>query len=123
MSWLADQRGLSRREFGRHVYHRFERDAVEHLFRVAAGLDSMVLGEDQVLGQVRDAFKVAKRYTKYEDAPALINVGRRWLTRSKRSQLWAVRGVDLFDCGVWLHTENAVIVHSGVKRQPSHAAT
>jgi glutamyl-tRNA reductase len=61
MSWLADQRGIPRREFGRHVYHRFERGAVEHLFRVAAGLDSMVLGEDQVLGQVRDAFKIASR--------------------------------------------------------------
>ncbi len=61
MSWLADQRGIPRRSFGQHVYHRFERDAVEHLFRVAAGLDSMVLGEDQVLGQVREAFKTASR--------------------------------------------------------------
>ena len=61
MAWLADQRGLSRRVFGQHVYHRFERDAVGHLFRVAAGLDSMVLGEDQVLGQVREAFKIAGR--------------------------------------------------------------
>jgi len=61
MSWLADQRGISRRAFGQHVYHRFDRDAVEHLFRVAAGLDSMVLGEDQVLGQVREAFKIANR--------------------------------------------------------------
>ncbi|HEX6511287.1 MAG TPA: glutamyl-tRNA reductase [Chloroflexota bacterium] len=61
MSWLADQRGVSRRAFGQHVYHRFERQAVEHLFRVAAGLDSMVLGEHQVLGQVREAFKTASR--------------------------------------------------------------
>ncbi|HLQ31585.1 MAG TPA: glutamyl-tRNA reductase [Chloroflexota bacterium] len=61
MSWLADQRGIPRRSFGQHVYHRFERAAVEHLFRVSAGLDSMVLGEDQVLGQVRDAFKIASR--------------------------------------------------------------
>ncbi len=60
MSWLADQRGLTRRSFGQHVYHRFERDAVEHLFRVAAGLDSMVVGEDQILGQVREGFKIAK---------------------------------------------------------------
>ncbi|MBV8087390.1 MAG: glutamyl-tRNA reductase [Chloroflexi bacterium] len=59
MSWLADQRGISRRAFGQHVYHRFERDAVAHLFRVAAGLDSMVVGEDQILGQVREAFKIA----------------------------------------------------------------
>ncbi|MBV9120452.1 MAG: glutamyl-tRNA reductase, partial [Chloroflexi bacterium] len=61
MAWLADQRGLSRRSFTQHVYHHFERDAVAHLFRVAAGLDSMVLGEEQILGQVRDAFKVASR--------------------------------------------------------------
>ncbi|HEY8691764.1 MAG TPA: glutamyl-tRNA reductase, partial [Chloroflexota bacterium] len=31
MSWLADQRGISRRAFGQHVYHRFDRDAVEQL--------------------------------------------------------------------------------------------
>jgi glutamyl-tRNA reductase len=59
MSWLADQRGIPRRAFGQHVYHRFERDAVAHLFRVAAGLDSMVVGEDQILGQVRESFKIA----------------------------------------------------------------
>lgn len=59
MSWLADQRGIPRRAFGQHVYHRFEREAVAHLFRVAAGLDSMVLGEDQILGQVRESFKIA----------------------------------------------------------------
>ncbi len=61
MSWLADQRGMSRRAFGSHVYHRFEREAVEHLFRVVAGLDSMVVGEAQILGQVREAFKIAGR--------------------------------------------------------------
>ena len=38
---------------------------------------------------------VGKRYTKYEDAPALVNVTRRLVTRTRRSQLWAVRGVDL----------------------------
>lgn len=61
MAWLADQRGIPRRTFNDHVYHRFERGAVEHLFRVTAGLDSMVLGEAQILGQVREAFKIAER--------------------------------------------------------------
>ena len=43
----------------RHLTSRSERDAVEHLFRVAAGLESMVIGEAQVLGQFKDAHRVA----------------------------------------------------------------
>ncbi len=41
-----------------HVYTRYDRDAVQHLFRVAASLDSMVVGEPQILGQVRDAYRL-----------------------------------------------------------------
>ena len=42
-----------------HFYVLQHRDAVAHLFRVAAGVDSMVLGESQILGQVRDAMSAA----------------------------------------------------------------
>ncbi len=42
-----------------HFYVHQHEDAVRHLFRVAAGIDSMVLGESQILGQVRDAMSVA----------------------------------------------------------------
>jgi glutamyl-tRNA reductase len=42
-----------------HFYTYRHRDAVEHLFRVAAGIESMVLGESQVLGQVREAMSAA----------------------------------------------------------------
>jgi glutamyl-tRNA reductase len=45
--------------FSRHLYIYYDEDAVHHLFRVAAGLDSMVLGEPQILGQITDAYEAA----------------------------------------------------------------
>jgi glutamyl-tRNA reductase len=44
-----------------HLYAKTGQAAVQHLFRVAAGLDSLVVGEPQVLGQVKDAFNVASQ--------------------------------------------------------------
>src|SRR5579871_4541246 len=41
------------------VYRRRDYDAVRHLFRVASGLDSMFLGEAEILGQVREAYRIA----------------------------------------------------------------
>ena len=46
-----------------YAYVHEGRDAVRHVFRVAAGLDSMILGEAQVQGQVRDAWEAARGYT------------------------------------------------------------
>jgi len=45
--------------FQQHLYTRFNEEAVEHLFKVASGLDSMVLGEPQILGQITDAYEAA----------------------------------------------------------------
>lgn len=52
--------GIPREQFQPFLYAYQDREAVEHLFRVSCGLDSMVVGETQILGQVRDAFLLAQ---------------------------------------------------------------
>jgi glutamyl-tRNA reductase len=43
-------------ECSRYFYHKFDLDAVKHLFTVASGIDSMIIGEDQVLAQIKEAY-------------------------------------------------------------------
>ena len=54
--FLANWAGLSLSDIKNYTYNYTLYDAVHHLFRVASGLDSMILGETHILGQVRDAF-------------------------------------------------------------------
>ncbi|MEV4723958.1 glutamyl-tRNA reductase [Micromonospora humida] len=53
---LAEQAGAPPAAFASHLYVHYDSAAVDHVFRVAAGLDSMVVGEAQILGQLRDAY-------------------------------------------------------------------
>jgi glutamyl-tRNA reductase len=58
---LVETRGAAEAELAADgLYAHWERDAVEHLFSVAGGLDSMVLGETQIQSQVREALRVAE---------------------------------------------------------------
>jgi len=57
--WLADTAGVAPDTLLQHAYVLREDAAARHAFRVASGLDSMVLGEAQILGQLKDAVRVA----------------------------------------------------------------
>jgi glutamyl-tRNA reductase len=59
VEWLAEQGGISGAQLMDHSYVMEDRDAARHAFRVAAGLDSMVLGEPQILGQMKQAVRLA----------------------------------------------------------------
>ncbi len=58
-TFLARFHGIDPAEVIEHLYHHSEEPAVRHLFTVAASLDSMVLGEPQILAQVKQAYQVA----------------------------------------------------------------
>ncbi|HEY9934911.1 glutamyl-tRNA reductase [Neisseria meningitidis] len=58
--WLADYHSLPIEEIRPYLYALDMQETVRHAFRVACGLDSMVLGEPQILGQIKDAVRVAQ---------------------------------------------------------------
>ena len=55
--YLIERSGLSERSLRDHSYSLVERDAVQHMFRVTSSLDSLVVGEPQILGQVKSAYR------------------------------------------------------------------
>jgi glutamyl-tRNA reductase len=59
VAFLGEFHGVPVEQFRAHLYEKSDRAAVEHLFTVASSLDSMVLGETQILGQVRQAYDLA----------------------------------------------------------------
>jgi glutamyl-tRNA reductase len=58
--FLSEARGVPADEFTPHLYQYDDEDAIRHLMRVASGLDSLVLGEPQILGQVTNALEQAR---------------------------------------------------------------
>lgn len=79
---LADHSGMSLNNLTQYAYVRYAEAAVEHLFAVTSGLDSAVVGEQQVLGQVRRAYAAAEDNTSvgsilHELAQRALSVGKR----------------------------------------------
>jgi len=81
---LARHCGLPSNELTQHLYVHYEDRAVSHLLAVAAGLDSMVVGEDQILGQVRSAVKLAAEHG--TAGRVLDELGRLALRTGKRAR-------------------------------------
>jgi glutamyl-tRNA reductase len=79
---LGEHSGLEVADLTKHAYVRYSEAAVEHLFAVASGLDSMVIGEQQILGQIRSAYAAsdgqqASGRVMHELAQQALRVGKR----------------------------------------------
>ena len=61
VQWLKNHHNLNNTEISDFLYLHPDKEAVRHMLRVASGLDSLVLGEPQILGQLKGAFAVAKQ--------------------------------------------------------------
>ena len=83
-NFLADTASVDPRELSDHIYAYHDDAAVAHLFGVAAGLDSMIIGEGEILGQVREAWAVADR--EGSSGPVLSRTFRHAIAVGKRAR-------------------------------------
>ncbi len=81
--WARD-RGVPISDFEPHVYYLTGRKAVEHLFAVASGLDSAIIGEPQILGQVREALRLGQEH--HSMGPVLSTLFRHAIICGKRAR-------------------------------------
>ena len=82
LEFLSEQGSAPPEDFSEHLYTYYDDSAVSHLFGVAAGLDSMILGESEILGQVRDAWQLAE--TEGASGQAMARVFRHAIVLGKR---------------------------------------
>lgn len=119
---LADQSGMTVPELTKYAYVRYSEAAVEHFFAVASGLDSAVIGEQQVLGQVRRAYSAAETNRTvgrvlHELAQRALAVGKRVHTETGidsagASVVSVALGMAAHKLG-GLHDKTAVVVGAG----------
>ena len=83
-NFLAEQSFTAPEDFGDHLYAYYEDSAVAHLFKVASGLDSAVLGEGEILGQVRAAAEAAR--LSGAAGPVLLGLFRQAVEVGKRAR-------------------------------------
>ncbi len=89
--FLTDYHGLEERLYQPYLYHFRGREVAQHLFRVSSGLDSLVIGENEIYGQVRHAFRAANELGSldsilYQLVERALRVGKRARSETKISE-------------------------------------
>jgi len=118
---LARHSGIPLAELTEHLYVRYEDRAVQHLLTVAAGLDSMVVGESQILGQVRQAIALAREQGTL--SRALDGLGTLALRTAKRAHTETGidrAGANLVSVGVGLAAAELAPPGGGQALDPVH---
>ena len=115
---LARQAGCAANELYDNLYVHYAGAAVEHIFSVASGLDSMVVGETQILGQVRNAYAIARESgtvgrTLHELIQTTLRVGKRVHTETGLDTLGASVVSEALGETSDLEGKHAVIVGAG----------
>ncbi len=82
IEFLCHRNNLPQAELLPYVYIHHGEAAIKHLFRVASGLDSMIIGENEILGQVKNAFREAEKTGLLE--PPLLNLFRHAVRTGRR---------------------------------------
>lgn len=90
--FLSEQQGLPSTGFESPLYTFENEEAVNHLFSVAAGIDSMIVGENEILGQVREAYSLASASKAI--GPVLARLFRKGITVGKRARTETTIGRD-----------------------------
>jgi glutamyl-tRNA reductase len=118
---LARYSGIPLTELTGHLYVRYEDRAVQHLLTVAAGLDSMVVGESQILGQVRQSIALAREQGTL--SRALDGLGTLALRTAKRAHTETGidrAGANLVSVGVGLAAAELTPAVDGLAPDPVH---
>lgn len=115
---LARQAGMETAELYDHFYVHYAGAAVEHVFSVASGLDSMVVGETQILGQVRTAYATARETgtvgsTLHELIQTTLRVGKRVHTETGLDRLGASVVSEALAAAGELSGRRALVVGAG----------
>ncbi|MFI6024066.1 glutamyl-tRNA reductase [Amycolatopsis magusensis] len=115
---LARQAGVEPAELYDNLYVHYAGAAVEHIFSVASGLDSMVIGESQILGQVRTAYATAREAgtvgrVLHELTQTTLRVGKRVQTETGLGDLGASVVSEALRAGGELAGKHALVVGAG----------